>query len=336
MNISEHISLKPFNTFGVEVFAEQFAVFTNENELKELTEYGHNRKMFFLGGGSNVLFTKDLEGLVLKNEIRGIEITEETSEHIFIKAGAGEEWHHLVMLCVQQGWQGIENLALIPGSVGAAPIQNIGAYGIELSDCFDGLQAYLIPEKKIITMNNEDCRFGYRNSIFKTSLKGKAVILNVTLRLNKTPRYHIRYHALKMALENKGVTDLSPAIIAETVMEIRRSKLPDPKIIGNAGSFFKNPVVEIKHFECIAKDYPSAPSYPDKDGWVKIPAGWLIEQCGWKGYRKGDAGCYDKQALVLVNYGNATGKEILELAIEIQNNVFSVFGIKLEPEINIL
>ena len=273
---------------------------------------------------------------MLKNEIGGIEVVRDEADFVIIKVGAGVPWHQLVMYAVDRGWGGIENLSLIPGSTGAAPMQNIGAYGVELKDVFDSLEAYHIGEKRIITFDKKDCAFGYRESIFKHELKNQCVILSVTLVLKKNPAFNIAYGAIRQELEKMKVETLSVKNISEAVIHIRSSKLPDPAKIGNAGSFFKNPSVKAKQYQDLKQQFPDLVGYENADGSYKLAAGWLIESCGWKGYRKGDAGCYPLQALVLVNYGNATGKELLALSEEIQASVAKEFGVMLEREVNLI
>lgn len=338
VQIRENISLKPYNTFGIDVLAKQFAAFTNISELEELLinpKLQTSNPKLVLGGGSNILLAKNFDGTVLKNEITGIDAAYE-GEHIYVTCGAGENWHKVVMYCVDKGFAGMENLALIPGNVGASPMQNIGAYGVEVKDVFHSLEAYHLHDKTAHTFSLNDCEFGYRESVFKRKYKGQFVITSVTYRLNKKPDFHISYGAIQQELERMGVQDVSIKAIAEAVINIRSSKLPDPKVIGNAGSFFKNPQIEQVHFEKLQKEFPSLPSFPVDDTHVKVPAGWLIEQCGWKGFRRGDAGCYDKQALVLVNYGAATGTEIFDLSETILQSVKEKFSITLEREVNII
>ena len=272
--------------------------------------------------------------MVLKNEIAGIEVVKEDEDHIYVKAGAGENWHGLVMYCVDNGFAGMENLSLIPGNVGASPMQNIGAYGVELKDVFYEAEAYHINAKAIKIFTADECKFGYRDSVFKTKYKGQFVITAVTYRLHKKPIYNTSYGAIQQELEKMGITELSIRAISQAVIDIRSSKLPDPKIIGNAGSFFKNPAVKKAHYTWLQQQHPSIPGFLLDDNYVKVPAGWLIEQCGWKGYRKGDAGCYEKQALVLVNFGRATGYEIYELSEKILKSVDDRFSILLEREVN--
>ena len=342
MNIQKNISLKNFNTFGIDVSAEYFSTFNNKGEIAEFFESEkfkiQNSKfnITLLGGGSNILFTKNVPGIVLKNEISGIEKVNEDDDHIYIKAGAGVNWNRFVLYCLENNYAGVENLALIPGNVGASPMQNIGAYGVEIKDVFHSLDAFDIIEKRIVSFNKKDCAFGYRESIFKNKFKGRFVILSVTYRLNKKPSFQISYGVVKQELEVMNIQVLSIQSIAKAVTHIRKSKLPDPEVIGNAGSFFKNPEVENLFFKKLESEFQGVIGHELDNGNVKLAAGWLIEQCGWKGYRKGDAGCHAKQALVLVNYGNADGKEIFELSSEIMQSVYEKFGVELEREVNIL
>ena len=336
MQIHENISLKPFNTFGIDVKAKYYAAFSETNELYEILSQNTQAGIFILGGGSNILLTKDFEGLVLKNEVKGITELHEDSEYVYVKAGAGESWHHFVLHCIERNWAGIENLSLIPGNVGASPMQNIGAYGVEIDDVFWNLEAYHIKDKKMVTFTRSDCEFGYRQSVFKRKYKDEFVILNVTFQLRKKPRFNTSYGAIEQELERMGIKDLSIKAISDAVINIRSSKLPDPKEIGNAGSFFKNPTVLKDDYRELKKTFDTIIGHENIDGTVKLAAGWLIEQCGWKGYRKGDAGCHAKQALVLVNYQNAKGLEILELSELIMQSVREKFGVRLEREVNIL
>ncbi len=338
MQIRENISLRPYNTFGIDAKARYFTSFQNIEELLELLnpKLQTSNSKLVLGGGSNILLTKDYDGLVMKNDIAGIEIVKEDDLHIYIKAGAGVNWHQLVMYCVENNFAGMENLSLIPGNVGASPMQNIGAYGVEIKDIFSELEALHTNDRSVEKFSLHDCEFGYRESVFKRRYKGQFIITSVTYRLNKTPTFHTSYGAIEQELERMGVEELSIKAISDAVINIRSSKLPNPKEVGNAGSFFKNPHIGKRQFESLQKEFPSMPSFPVDEEHVKVPAGWLIEQCGWKGFRRGDAGCYPKQALVLVNYGNATGDEIYRLSEEILQSVKAKFGIELEREVNII
>lgn len=336
MQVQQNYSLKKYNTFGVEASAKYFGAFTTIDNLQLLLKEYSEQSTLVLGGGSNLLFTKNYDGLVLKNEIRGINTVHEDEDHIYVKVGAGEIWHQFVMHCIKNNFSGVENLSLIPGNIGASPMQNIGAYGVEIKDVFHSLEAFHLREQRILNFTLNDCGFGYRDSVFKKKYKDQFAILTVTFRLNKKPQYNISYGAIKEELEKMGVKDLSIQSISQAVINIRSSKLPDPNVIGNAGSFFKNPEInehELHELKLIKTDVPFYKINHDK---FKIPAGWLIEQCGWKGYRKGDAGCYDKQALVLVNYGNAKGNEILDLSEEIKKSVQDKFALILETEVNII
>ncbi len=347
MGWKDNISLKKYNTFGINAIARHFAVFTDSGQLAGLLEHAPARPqaaapgLLVLGGGSNILLTGDIDGLVLKNEVTGIQLIKEDGDHVYVRAGAGEPWHGFVQYCLGRDWAGVENLSLIPGSVGAAPMQNIGAYGVEIKEVFHELEAWSLEDGRIYTFSNNDCRFGYRDSIFKGTYKGRFIILSVTFRLNKTPVFHTEYGAIREELDRMGVQDLSIRAISAAVIHIRSAKLPDPAQIGNAGSFFKNPTVPDEQFETLQAAYPGIvgyrqPSTDDGEGTVKLAAGWLIEQCGWKGYRRGDAGCHARQALVLVNYGHATGSEIYDLSEDILHSVQQKFGVTLEREVNIV
>ncbi len=339
--MEENISLKKYNTFGIDATAHYFARFSSVDELSAHLDFStpsispNSLPVLILGGGSNLLFTKDFDGLVLKNELGGIEKIREDELYVYIKAGAGIGWHQLVIHCLQNNWAGMENLSLIPGNVGASPMQNIGAYGVEIKDIFFELEAFHLKEKSVVTFNLKECEFGYRESIFKRKYNKQFVILNVTYRLRKLPVFKTAYAAIDQELVKMGVTELSIQAISKAIITIRQSKLPTPSEIGNAGSFFKNPEIQQRQFESLSKAFPEIIGFPLPDERVKIAAGWLIEQCGWKGYRKGDTGCYSKQALVLVNYGHSTGAQILELSESIVASVKNKFGIELEREVNI-
>jgi len=343
MNITENISLQPYNTFGINVSAHHFSSFSTQDQLAELLTMTPVNP-FILGGGSNILLTRDIDGLVLKNEIPGIDLVHEDDEYLYVKVGAGENWHRFVLYCLERGWAGVENLSLIPGNVGAAPMQNIGAYGVEIKDVFHELEAYDIHERKVYIFTLNDCEFGYRESVFKRRYRDRFVILNVTFRLRKQPVFHTNYGAIREQLDKMGVRELSIKAISQAVIDIRSSKLPDPKEIGNAGSFFKNPTVPNEKFNFLRAEFPAIVGYPvtgdvggaGAGGFTKLAAGWLIEQCGWKGFRRGDAGCHARQALVLVNFGKATGREIFDLSEEILVSVEKKFGVTLEREVNIL
>ncbi len=336
MQIQENISLKPYNTFGIDAMARYFSAFNNGDELAELLATDSTLPTLILGGGSNILLTQHFDGLVLKNEVKGIIEVHEDNEYVYVKAGAGENWHQFVLYCIERNWCGIENLSLIPGNVGASPMQNIGAYGVELKDVFYSLEAYDVHEKRVVNFSANDCEFGYRESVFKRKYKDQYVILNVTFQLRKHPVFNTSYGAINEELEKMGVKELSIKAISDAVINIRSSKLPDPKVIGNAGSFFKNPEISNEQFAEIKAEFPDIVGYKLLNGNVKLAAGWLIEHCGWKGYRNGDAGCHAKQALVLVNYGDASGKDIFNLSEAISESVQKKFEVILEREVNII
>ena len=336
MQIHENFPLKPYNTFSIDAKARFFNTFSSVEQLEENVMIYAEYPIFILGGGSNILFTRDYVGCVLKNDVKGIEIQHEDGEHVYVKVGAGENWHQLVLYCLEHHWAGVENLSLIPGNVGAAPIQNIGAYGVELDDVFWNLEAFHIKERTVHTFTRADCEFGYRDSVFKNRYKDEFAILSVTFQLRKKPIFHTSYGAITEELEKMGVREPDIKAVSQAVINIRSSKLPDPKTIPNAGSFFKNPEVPVAKYEELKTKFPEIVAYPLAKGTVKLAAAWMIEQCGWKGYRKGDAGCHAKQALVLVNYGNAKGEEIYDLSEEILLSVNEKFGVLLEREVNII
>jgi UDP-N-acetylmuramate dehydrogenase len=338
MLIQENFSLKKYNTFGIDVKAKYFAVFNSLEQLKAiLAENSTKTKpLLILGGGSNILFTKDYEGLVLKNEIKGISLESETQDNFFVKAGAGENWNDFVNFCIENNYCGLENLALIPGNVGASPMQNIGAYGVEIKDIFYELEAFHIPSKEVHRFDNESCEFGYRESVFKNKYKGQYIILNVSYKLAKKATFKTSYGAINEELKKMGVADLSISAVGQAVRNIRNSKLPNPAVLGNAGSFFKNPVISSQDFDRLKQAFPKMPFYEQPEGKVKLAAGWLIEHCGWKGKRIGDAGVHELQALVLVNYQGATGSEIFDLSSKIIASVYAQFGVRLEREVNII
>lgn len=336
MKILENYSLKKLNTFGIDASAKYFAELSTIEEIKEaLSEFSATKKLI-LGGGSNLLFTRDFEGIVLKNNLKGIEVVKEDADFYYVRSAAGEVWHELVMHCVKNNYAGLENLSLIPGNVGASPMQNIGAYGVEIKDLFHELEALHIADKSIHTFNNADCKFGYRESVFKRELKNQFIITAVTFKLRKQPVFNTSYGAIEKELEAMGVKNLNIQSISQAVCNIRNSKLPNPAEIGNAGSFFKNPEVVRGKYEFLKIKYPSIVGYDLPNGNVKLAAGWLIEQCGWKGKIFGDAGVHKLQALVLVNYGNAKGSEIFELSQKVLDSVKEKFGVELEREVNIV
>ncbi|MEO8146798.1 MAG: UDP-N-acetylmuramate dehydrogenase [Bacteroidia bacterium] len=336
--IKENISLKAFNTFGIEVFAQYFTEAVSTDDFRSIIFDNKFKTIpkLILGGGSNVLFTKNVEGIVVRNNLKGIDKIDETQDHVFIKSAAGEVWHQFVMYCIENNYGGVENLSLIPGSVGAGPMQNIGAYGVEVKETFFELEAIHIETGDKRIFNSEDCRFGYRQSVFKAELKNQYIITSVTFRLDKVPHFNISYGAIKSELEKMNITELNIRNISSAVINIRRSKLPDPVVIGNAGSFFKNPEVAKEKYEHLKSVFEGCVGYVLENGNVKLAAGWLIEQCGWKGKVVGNTGSHKDQALVLVNYGGATGAEIFKLAKDIQQSVKEKFDVNLEMEVNII
>ena len=337
MQILDDHSLLPHNTFGLDVRAQHFAEIQTVDDLRSILRE-ERQPLLLLGGGSNIVFARNVQGWVLKNAIRGIEVVREFPQKVWVKVGAGERWHDFVLWAVAQGYGGVENLSLIPGTVGAAPIQNIGAYGVELKDVFLRLEAVDLQHKSgpLRTFNRTECRFGYRDSVFKREEQGKWCITSVTFSLSRVGhQINTSYGDIQRTLAEMGVTQPSIADVSRAVVHIRSSKLPDPAVIGNCGSFFKNPETDRAVLERIRSTHPQVPHYDLPDGRVKIPAGWLIEQCGWKGKRVGNTGCYEKQALVLVNHGGATGEEVKQLAYDIIQSVEEKFGIRLEPEVNI-
>jgi len=338
MQIQQHFPLRKYNSFSIDAHARYFASFTSRDELIELVASGYNsqQKTLILGGGSNMLFTKDYDGLVIKNDIRGLAVVGEDANFVYVKAGAGENWHQFVLYCIDRGLGGVENLSLIPGNIGASPMQNIGAYGVEIKDTFHELEAYHIQDKRIVHFDREDCRFGYRESVFKRKYKGEFVILDVTFRLSKIPVFNTSYGAIEEELGQMGVKEPSMRAISQAVINIRQSKLPDPAEIGNAGSFFKNPELPASVYQELKQRFPGLIGYALEGERYKLAAGWLIEECGWKGYREGDAGCHARQALVLVNYGQATGRQIYDLSEKIMESVFERFGVMLEREVNVI
>jgi UDP-N-acetylmuramate dehydrogenase len=342
MQIQENISLKAYNSFAIDAKARWLAVFKSVDDLQQMNYPVSARGPLLLGGGSNMLLADDYNGLVLKNEVKGISILKEDPDYVYVSVGAGENWHSFVTYCIEKNWSGVENLSLIPGNVGAAPIQNIGAYGVELENVFYSLQAFHLKDRTVRTFTRADCEFGYRDSVFKNKWRDQFAIVSVVFQLRKHPIYHTEYGAIREELERMGVKEMSIRAISQAVINIRTSKLPDPKIIPNAGSFFKNPEVEDRKYNMLKQKFPGLVGYSLLNGKVKLAAGWMIEQCGpangisWKGFREGDAGCHAKQALVLVNYGNAKGSEIISLANRIAASVYDKFDVKLEKEVNVI
>ncbi|GAA0555526.1 UDP-N-acetylmuramate dehydrogenase [Chitinophaga japonensis] len=338
MQVSENVLLQPYNTFGIRAQARYFMPFADVQQLQAVLQDARWQAFprMVLGGGSNVLFTRDFDGLMLKNELKGITLLREDDEYIYVKAGAGENWHQFVLYCIERQWAGLENLSLIPGNVGASPMQNIGAYGVEIRDYFHELEAWHLQDHTLVTFSNADCAFGYRESVFKKQYKGQFAILSVTYRLRKQPRFNTSYGAIEEELQRMGVRELSIRAISQAVINIRSSKLPDPAQVGNAGSFFKNPTVGAAQFAALKSAHPGIVAYPVAQDQHKLAAGWLIEQCGWKGFRSGDAGVHARQALVLVNYGHASGQEIYQLSQQVLDSVQEKFGVELEREVNII
>ena len=334
--IQTNFDLQSVNTFGISVKAKIFAAFSSMEELSELLKQFPNEERLILGGGSNLLLTKDFDGLVLKNEIKGFRVISEDEHEVIVEAGAGEIWHAFVLKCIEQNYSGLENLSLIPGSVGASPMQNIGAYGAEIKDCFESLQAYHISTGEMHTFDKAACAFGYRESVFKNKVKGQYVICAVSFRLKKNAHVNTSYGAISSELEKQGIINPSIRDVSNAVISIRQSKLPDPKVIGNAGSFFKNPIVANSVYESIKAQHPEAPFYPVDDKHGKLAAGWLIEQAGWKGKTIDTYGVHKLQALVLVNYGGSTGNQIYDLSSQIIADIETKFGVTLEREVNIL
>ncbi|TVR40917.1 MAG: UDP-N-acetylmuramate dehydrogenase [Cryomorphaceae bacterium] len=337
MEVLSNVSLRPYNTFGIDVSARWFANVKSDEELRALltdTSFESSLRLI-LGGGSNLLFTRPVNGLVVKMDFMGRHIVAEDENHAVIEAGAGENWHELVRWSISQKLGGLENLSLIPGNVGASPMQNIGAYGVEIKDCFHSLDAIELASGDLRTFTAAECAFAYRESVFKRALRDQYAIVRVRYTLSKKPTFNISYGAIEQELEKMGVQELTLDAVSQAVINIRQSKLPDPKVLGNAGSFFKNPVVSESDFERIKAEHPDAPHYPAPGG-VKLAAGWLIEQCGWKGKRVGNCGMHQKQALVLVNYGGASGEELHAHALRVQQSVLDKFGVKMEQEVNLV
>ena len=338
IQIEENISLKPYNTFGLDVKGRFFVRISNLEDVREVYSKNNNdfEKKLIIGGGSNILLLSDFDGMVIKNEIKGIEKIKEDEDYVWVSAGAGENWHEFVLFCIANNWAGIENLSLIPGCVGAAPMQNIGAYGVEVKDVIDAVQTLQLNNLESCVFTNKECKFGYRESIFKNEEKGKHFITGVVFKLHKKPDFNIKYGAIEDELKKDSQTPISIRKISDAVIRIRESKLPNPKEIGNAGSFFKNPEISKEQADKLKEKFPGLVAYPINEKTTKVAAGWLIENAGWKGFKKGDFGVHKNQALVLVNYGNATGKEIVELSNQIIHSIQEKFGIQLEREVNLV
>ncbi|HMC01329.1 MAG TPA: UDP-N-acetylmuramate dehydrogenase [Flavobacteriaceae bacterium] len=337
MQIQQNISLKSFNTFGIDVNAKQFVSVSNIEELKQVLELVKNKNKLILGGGSNMLLTKDINELVIHIHLKGISVISEDRNTALIKANAGENWHEFVLWTLNQDFGGLENLSLIPGNVGTAPIQNIGAYGVELKDTFISCEAISVNSGEMHTFSKDECNFDYRDSIFKNEAKGKYIITSVVFKLTKNEhKLNTKYGAIENQLESVGIKNPSIKDVSNAVISIRQSKLPDPKVLGNSGSFFKNPVITLNQFNDLKSNFPEIPSYLVSENQVKVPAAWLIEKAGFKGKRFGNYGVHTKQALVLVNYGNANGSDILALSKIIQKTILRLFNISIEVEVNIL
>lgn len=337
MMIQENVSLKPYNTFGIDVNARRFVSVTSVDELKNVIEQSRHEPLFIMGGGSNMLLTRDVDALVIQINLRGMEVLKQTDDSVWVEVQAGESWHEFVLYAISNDWGGIENMSLIPGNVGTAPIQNIGAYGREIKDTFVSCKALHLKTLEIHEFTNEACKFGYRESIFKQSVKGEYIIVSVVFKL--TRRNHVintAYGDIQAELAAQGVTKPTIADVSRAVIAIRQSKLPDPKVLGNSGSFFKNPVIPASQFDELKLRFPDIKSFPVSETEVKVPAGWLIEKAGLKGKRWGNAGVHEKQALVIVNYGGASGAEILEVSKKVQREVFEQFGVAIEAEVNVI
>jgi UDP-N-acetylmuramate dehydrogenase len=338
MQIHQNYSLKKHNTFGLDVLCKHYAEVENENEIKQLLSEIQFKDVskLIIGSGSNILFTKDFDGLVINQISNKIRVVSEDDKYAFVSAEAGAMWHELVLLCINKNLGGIENLSLIPGKVGAAPIQNIGAYGQELKDVFHSLKGIYLNDLIEMNFNNTECEFGYRDSIFKKELKNIFVITEVTVQLNKNPKLNTSYGAVEEELAKLKKDNLSVKDVSDIVCKIRMSKLPDPQVLGNAGSFFKNPEVSIEEYDLLTSKFDDLPAYKISEEHMKIPAGWLIEKCGFKGKKFGNVGVHEKQALVIVNYGNGKPEEILELKNKIKEEVQLKFSIELQEEVNII
>ncbi|SFC05228.1 UDP-N-acetylmuramate dehydrogenase [Flexibacter flexilis DSM 6793] len=339
MHVQTNVSLRPFNTFGIDARAQYLVHIDTEAALLEALRQPQWQALpkLILGGGSNMLFTKDYEGAVFRIELKGISVVQESEKEVIVRAGAGEVWHEFVQHCLRNGWGGLENLSLIPGTVGACPIQNIGAYGVEIKEIFESLEAVHIATGEKRVFSHAQCAFGYRDSYFKQEGKGQYIITAVTFRLHKKhENLNVSYGAIRDVLAERGITNPSYLDVSEAVISIRQSKLPNPAELGNAGSFFKNPEIPLAQYEQLREQFPNVPSYPVNAQTVKVPAGWLIEQSGWKGKRVGNCGVHHLQALVIVNYGGATGAEIKALSEQIQADVFTKFGVTLSAEVNFI
>lgn len=336
MQSYSNTSLKSYNTFGVDIKAKRLISVTSQANLRSALQGIYAEELFILGGGSNILLTKDLDKTVLHINLKGKRVVRQTEDEALVEASAGENWHEFVLWCIENDYGGLENLSLIPGNVGTSPIQNIGAYGVELKDRFESCQAIHIQTLETRSFDSKACQFGYRDSVFKNELKGQYIITKVVFRLTRN-KHHLNtsYGAITKQLEEQGITNPGIKDVSDAVIAIRKSKLPDPKVLGNSGSFFKNPIISIEQYELLKTQFPKIPGYSVSEKLIKIPAGWLIDKAGLKGYRTGDAGTHKNQALVLVNYGSASGEEILFLSKTIQQKVLKIFGIEILPEVTI-
>ncbi len=335
MNIQTNVNLAPFNTFRIDTIATHFITITHPHDLQSVLAQSIPQPLFILGGGSNILFTRPFEGTILYNQIKGVKVITEDQDHVWLQVGSGENWHQLVQYCISQQWGGIENLSLIPGTVGAAPIQNIGAYGVELCSVLQSLNAIDLSNGNTVRFDHDDCEFGYRDSIFKHTAKDQFFITDITLKLSKNPTFNLSYHTLAQHFHQHQLT-ASLSSIHQAVMDIRTSKLPNPDILPNAGSFFKNPVLNVEQYQCIKSQFDKLPNFQLNEQQYKVPAAWLIEQCGLKNARHQRTGTAKSQAVVIINYNNASGLEIANFAELIQNKVLKRFQIQLEAEVNIV
>lgn len=337
MEIVSNFSLKKYNTFGIEAKAKQFVAVHSVPDLKTILQENKSQKKFILGGGSNMLLTKDIDALVIHIDLKGKKIIEENDDFVWVESQAGESWHEFVLWTIDQNFGGLENMSLIPGNVGTTPVQNIGAYGTEIKDTFVSCEAMTIENQEMKTFTKDECHFGYRESVFKNEVKNQYIITSVVFKLTKTNhKINTSYGDISSELEKNNITNPTLKDVSNAVIAIRQSKLPDPKELGNSGSFFKNPILLKSDFEKIHQQFPDMKYFDISETEVKVPAGWLIEQAGFKGKRFGDAGIHKNQALVLVNYGNATGQEILNVSKDIQETIFKTFGIHIEAEVNVI
>ena len=339
MTFQENVDLRPYNTFGIQATARYFTSLRSKEDVQQLLSESlfQRSNHLILGGGSNMLFTGNYNGVVARMELKGIKTINETDDYVTLYAGAGENWHGLVMHCVSNNYGGIENLSLIPGTTGAAPMQNIGAYGVEIKDVITEVEAIEKKTGKLKVFNHDECAFGYRESIFKQQVKDQYVITGIALKLSRrNHQLHLQYGAIQETLHSMSVSEPTILDVSNAVIHIRQTKLPDPAKVGNAGSFFKNPSITAEAFQLLKEKYPTIPSFPSTDGLIKVPAGWLIEQCGWKGKRFENIGVHPNQALVLVNYGGGEGSKIWDLAMQIRDSVIGKFNIALHPEVNIV